>query len=218
MTEGLFSIIMKVRIHHIRGIKMKKKLILVAAPPACGKTYVSELIAKALGNVTYLDKDTLAPMLRRSFALCGQAPDMDGDFYRENLRACEYETILDLAFSALRFEQTVILNAPFSTEVRNTDFIQSLKEKAHGLQADLMLIWVSAPIDVCFERIKERNADRDQLKIANWEEYVRKINYNAPKELESENAVDTFFIFDTSTDQTTKRAFDEVLKIIKDEI
>lgn len=197
---------------------MKKKLILVAAPPACGKTYVSELLAKELEHVTYLDKDTLAPLLRRAFTLCKQAPDMDGDFYRENLRVYEYKTILDLAFSALRFEQTVILNAPFSTEVRDIDFIQDLKEQAHDLQAELMLIWVSAPIEVCFERIKARNADRDRLKIANWQEYVKKINYNAPRELESKNAVDKFFIFDTSSDETTKCAFDEVLRIIKDEI
>jgi predicted kinase len=142
---------------------------------------------------------------------------MDGDFYRENLRSYEYETILDIAFSALRFEEFVILNAPFSTEVRNIDFMQSLKEKAHALDAELMLIWVSAPIDVCFERIKARNSDRDWLKIANWDEYVKKINYNAPTELESQNAVDKFSIFDTSTDQTTKHAFDEVLRMIRDE-
>lgn len=196
---------------------MKKKLILVAAPPACGKTYVSELLAKALGHATYLDKDALAPLLRRAFSLCGQATDMDGDFYRENLRSYEYETILDIAFSALRFEEFVILNAPFSTEVRNIDFMRSLKEKAHALDAALMLIWVSAPIDVCFERIKARNSDRDWLKIANWDEYVKKINYNAPTELESQNAVDKFSIFDTSTDQTTKHAFDEVLRMIRDE-
>lgn len=196
---------------------MKKKLILVAAPPACGKTYVSELLAKALGRATYLDKDALAPLLRRAFALCGQAPDMDGDFYRENLRDYEYETILDIAFSALRFEKFVILNAPFSTEVRSIDFMRNLKEKANALEAELMLIWVSAPIDVCFERIKKRNADRDWLKIANWDEYVKKINYNAPRELESENAVNKFFVFDTSTDQTTKHALDIVLKMIEDE-
>ena len=196
---------------------MKKKLILVAAPPACGKTYVSELLAKALGHATYLDKDALAPLLLRAFSLCGQATDMDGDFYRENLRSYEYETILDIAFSALRFEEFVILNAPFSTEVRDIDFMRSLKEKAHALDADLMLIWVSAPIDVCFERIKARNSDRDWLKIANWDEYVKKINYNAPTELESQNAVDKFSIFDTSTDQTTKHAFDEVLRMIRDE-
>jgi predicted kinase len=196
---------------------MKKKLILVAAPPACGKTYVSELLAKALGHATYLDKDALAPLLRRAFSLCGQATDMDGDFYRENLRSYEYETILDIAFSALRFEEFVILNAPFSTEVRNIDFMRSLKEKAHTLDAELMLIWVSAPIDVCFERIKARNSDRDWLKIANWDEYIKKINYNAPTELEDKNAVDKFSIFDTSTDQTTKHALDEVLRMIKDE-
>ena len=47
-----------------------KKLILVAAPPACGKNYVSELICKALGNISYFDKDDLSILLRRSFELC----------------------------------------------------------------------------------------------------------------------------------------------------
>ena len=199
---------------------MKKKLILVAAPPACGKTYVSELLAKALGHATYLDKDALAPLLRRAFSLCGQATDMDGDFYRENLRSYEYETILDIAFSALRFEEFVILNAPFSTEVRDIVFMRSLKEKAHALDAELMLIWVSAPIDVCFERIKARNSDRDWLKIANWDEYVKKINNNAPTELESQNAVDkhyaVFSVFGVSENISLKHSvfiFDNAYKI-----
>ena len=35
-----------------------KKLILVVSPPACGKTYVSKILATALHHVVYLDKDT----------------------------------------------------------------------------------------------------------------------------------------------------------------
>lgn len=36
-----------------------KKLILVTSPPACGKTFISRKLAKALPNCVYLDKDTL---------------------------------------------------------------------------------------------------------------------------------------------------------------
>ena len=36
-----------------------KKLILVTSPPACGKTFISKKLAKALTNCVYLDKDTL---------------------------------------------------------------------------------------------------------------------------------------------------------------
>ena len=33
-----------------------KKLILVTSPPACGKTFISKQLAKALNHVVYLDK------------------------------------------------------------------------------------------------------------------------------------------------------------------
>jgi tRNA A37 N6-isopentenylltransferase MiaA len=50
---------------------MKKKLILVSAPPASGKTYVSMKLAENLKHVVYLDKDTLVPLIERRFQ-CGQ--------------------------------------------------------------------------------------------------------------------------------------------------
>ena len=36
-----------------------KSLLLVTSPPACGKTFVSKELAKALNPIVYLDKDTL---------------------------------------------------------------------------------------------------------------------------------------------------------------
>lgn len=64
-----------------------KRIILVVAPPACGKNYVSELICDALGNVSYFDKDDLSILLRRSFELCGESIDMDGDYEEATRRA-----------------------------------------------------------------------------------------------------------------------------------
>lgn len=193
---------------------MKKKLILVAAPPACGKTYVSELIAKSVDHIGFLDKDDLCDLLRTSFAVAGEEVDMDGNFYINNLRTAEYSTILNIAFSALRFEDKILLNAPFGKEVRNTEFMKKLKAKANKSGAELLLIWVTAPLSICHERMKKRNSDRDILKLENWEDYVKKINYTPPYELEKNEAVDKFIIFDTKDEKTTQLCLEKTLKII----
>ena len=78
---------------------MKKKLILVASPPACGKTYISNLIAEQVGHIVYLDKDDLSDIVRAAFKVADQELNMDGDFYKNNLRSAEYSTILHIAFS-----------------------------------------------------------------------------------------------------------------------
>ena len=193
---------------------MKKKLILVASPPACGKTYVSELIAKSVQHIVYLDKDDLCDLLGAAFAVSGNEINMDGDFYINNLRPAEYSTILDIAFSALRFEDYVILNAPFGKEVRNIEYMQMLKKRAEENDAELLLIWVVASENVCFERMKKRNSDRDVLKLQNFEQYVKQINFTPPYELEADGAVDGFIVFDNSDEASAKRCLDETLKII----
>ena len=194
---------------------MKKKLILVAAPPACGKTYVSEYISRSVEHIVYLDKDDLADLLRRSFELCGEKLDMDGQFYVENLRSVEYSTILHIAFSTLRFEDLVLLNAPLSKEVRDSDYMRSLKERAASLGAELVLVWVTAPLEVCYERMKKRNSDRDTLKLENWDEYVKKIDYSAPTRLVEEKAVDSLIVFDTADDNAFAESLKKALEIIR---
>jgi len=193
---------------------MKKKLILVASPPACGKTYVSKLLARAMEQVVYLDKDDLRTLLRAAFAVADEEMNMDGEFYVSNLRPAEYDTILHIAFSTLRFADTVILNAPFGKEVRETDTMRMLKNNANALGAELLLIWVSVPTDVIYERMKKRNSDRDTLKLANWEDYVSKINYTPPQELEDAGAVDKFILFDNKDSPSAELSLQKTLKII----
>ena len=193
---------------------MKKKLILVASPPACGKTYVSEMIARSAGHMVYLDKDDLCDLLRAAFAVSDEEVDMDGDFYINNLRPAEYATILHIAFSALRFEDIVLLNAPFGKEVRDAEAMRRLKDRANGLEAELLLIWVTTPTEICYERMKKRNSDRDTLKLANWEDYVKKINYTPPYELESAGAVDRLLIFDNKDDASAALSLKETLNLI----
>ena len=192
----------------------KKKLILVASPPACGKTYVSEELARRLGNAVYLDKDDLSDLVRAAFAIGGEELNMDGEFYVKNIRPAEYSTVIGIALSVLRFSQTVILTGPFTKEVRSTEYIRSLKMKAAELDAEFILIWVHAPLEVCRERMIKRASDRDLLKLKDFDSYAKNINYVPPYELEREAAVDQLFVFETGNSIQTEESFAKALKII----
>lgn len=194
---------------------MNKKLILVASPPASGKTYVSEHLAQAMEHIVYLDKDHLADLLRAAFAVSGKEVDMDSEFYINNLRASEYSTILNIAFSALRFEDSVILNAPFGKEVRDVEYMTELKKRTNAQDAELVLIWVSSSKELCYERMKKRNSYRDALKLCNFDEYVKKINFDPPSELQERQAVDRFIIFDTKDTFSFNNSLNTTLEILK---
>ena len=194
---------------------MKKKLILVAAPPACGKTYAAKLIAGELGHCVYLDKDDLSPLVTRASELGGHELNMDGAFYKQNLRAVEYATVLNIAIAALPFEDTVILNAPLSKEVRDVGFMRDLKARVAENGAELMVVWVVTPLDVCYERMVKRNAERDRFKLADWDSYVKNIDYSPPTLLEDENAIDKLIVFNSENDETTKESLKKALETIR---
>lgn len=195
---------------------MDKKLILVAAPPACGKNYVSELICRSLNNVAYFDKDDLSPLIRRSFELCRERVDMDGEFYLNNLRDAEYAALINLAFSSLRFSSCVIVNAPFLKEVYDLEYMRGLKQKANRLDAELVLVWVSASDNTRFLRMKSRSSDRDVYKLANWDEYVKKSNYGIPTDLTSHMSIDKLYVFDNDNENVAEGSLNNLLSLLGD--
>ena len=189
---------------------MNKKLILVAAPAACGKNHVSEMICRAIDGISYFDKDDLFPMVRNCFELCGEKIDFDGEFYLNNIREHEYKTLFELAFSALRFSELVLVNAPLLREVRDKEYMHKLKERAASEGAKLILVWINTPIDVCYNRMKERASYRDLEKLKNWNEYLEKTDFSAPTSCE----VDELIVFKNTDDKSAQRSLEEVLNIL----
>lgn len=59
-----------------------KRLILVTSPPACGKTYVSKELAKALHPIVYMDKDTLIVLSKQIFVVAGEEYNRSSPFLR----------------------------------------------------------------------------------------------------------------------------------------
>jgi predicted kinase len=157
-----------------------KHLILVTSPPASGKTFVSGQLAKRFRNIVYLDKDALVPLSNRIFLAGNEEINRSSSFFEENIRNYEYIAILDIAFEALEYADLVLINAPFTREVRDNDYIRDLKAKLSELGAELTVVWVETDIEVSHKRMIARNSPRDTWKLAHWDEYVAGRNYSTP--------------------------------------
>lgn len=90
--------------------------------------------------------------------------------------------------------------------------MRALKERATERNADLLVVWVSVPTSVCYERMKKRNLDRDILKLSAWEEYVKKVDYTPPYTLVEKKAVDALFVFDNTNEDTARKSLKNILK------
>lgn len=193
-----------------------KKLILVTSPPACGKTFVSKELSKALKHVVYLDKDTLILLSKQIFKVAGENYNRSSDFFEENIRNYEYETIVALALEALDYDDIVLINAPFTREIRDKAYMKDLKEKLREKNARLVVIWVETSIEVCKQRMIRRNSDRDTWKLGHWDEYIAGCNFNIPTELDDIETVDDLLIFKNSSDEEFTNSLSECVKQLEE--
>ncbi len=192
-----------------------KKLILVTSPPACGKTYVSKQIAMNLEHVVYLDKDTLIVLSKQIFAVANQEYNRSSDFFEKNIRNYEYSAIVDIALEAIEYEDIVLINAPFSKEIRDKEYINSLKEKLKQKGARLVIIWVETDVEVCRQRMIKRNSDRDAWKLANWDKYIEGVNFDIPAELDDPNCSDDLLIFKNSSEEEFSKSMEKTIEILE---
>ena len=174
---------------------MTKKLILVTSPPACGKTFISKALAKRLNHVVYLDKDTLITLSKQIFVVAGEPYNRSSDFFEENIRNYEYDCVVELALEALEYEDIVLINAPFTREIRDNAFMADMKEKLAAKGATLVVIWVETSPEVVHQRMISRNSDRDTWKLEHWDEYIAGCNFEIPDNLHTEGCKDDLLIF-----------------------
>ena len=165
-------------------LTLKKKMIIVTSPPASGKTFVSKELSKRLKHVVYLDKDTLIPLSKQIFAVAGQSYDRSSRFFEDNIRNYEYDCIVALALEALDYDDIVLVNAPFSREIRDAAYIRNLRTKLSEKNSVLVPIWVETSPEVVRERMIKRNSDRDTWKLAHWDEYIAGCDFSVPELLD----------------------------------
>ena len=192
-----------------------KRLILVTSPPACGKTYISKKLAENLKHVVYLDKDTLIPLSKVIFEVAGEPYNRSSDFFKKYIRDAEYVTILELACEALKYDDIVLINAPFTQEVRDGAYINALKKRLVQMNTKLTVIWVQTDVEVCKQRMLARGSDRDTWKVEHWEEYIQGVNFDIPAALDDPDVLDDLLIFHNSSDEEYNRSMREILEIIE---
>lgn len=185
-----------------------KKLVLVTSPPACGKTFISRKLAKALGNCVYLDKDTLIVLSKQIFKVAGEEYNRSSDFFKREIRDFEYYAILDLAFEALEYNDTVLINAPFTTEIRDDEYLNNLRDNLREKDAELFVVWVYTDVEVCHQRMIKRASDRDSWKLANWKEYIATQNFTIPKNIPE------LFVFNNSSEEDYKKSINDAVEAI----
>ena len=189
---------------------MKKLLILITSPPACGKTRLAKKLSSALGNVVYLDKDALIPLSKRIFSVAKKPFNRSSAFFNREVRDYEYEVILNLGVEALKYADKVVINAPFTREVRDAKFIAGLSDRVNRIGGELLVVWITASEELCHKRMKKRNSYRDGWKLSHWSEYIKTVDFSSPRE----TVGDKLFEFDNENEENTERCFSALLERI----
>lgn len=192
----------------------KKQMILVTSPPACGKTYISQQIARRLPHVVYLDKDLLIPLSNRVFAVAQQQVNRSSPFFQQNIRDYEYQAIVGIGLAALQYEDTVLINAPFTREVHSLETLQAYEKRLAQLDARLVVVWVVTDPEVCHQRMIARNSDRDTWKLTHWEQYVKTVDYSVPAALQQFNGGENLLLFYNSNDQEFDQSMQRILPLL----
>lgn len=195
----------------------EKRLLFVTSPPACGKTKLSKKLAKEVKHIVYLDKDTLIPLSKQIFAVAGQPYNRSSDFFEKEIRDYEYDVILDLAFEALKYENLVMVNAPFTREIRDNEYIKHLREKLKELNAKLSVVWIVTDPEVCHQRMIDRDSDRDTWKLEHWDEYLASVNFNIPENLREPDDEMSLILYHNSTDEMAEESFAKLIKLFEND-
>ncbi|MCD7999552.1 MAG: ATP-binding protein [Clostridiales bacterium] len=195
-----------------------KKMILVTSPPACGKTYISKQLAKNLKHVVYLDKDTLIVLSNRIFDVAGEERNRSSDFFESNIRNFEYEAIINIAMEALDYDDIVLINAPFTREIRSPEYMDQFRKRLAAKNARLEIIWVVTDPEICHQRMIRRNSSRDTWKLENWDQYISGVDFSIPSAIDRPDcSEDDLLLFYNSTDQEYQESMKRIVGILEED-
>ncbi len=152
---------------------MSPQVFIVIGPAGSGKTTIAQQTAEK-HQAAYLDKDRVSGrFVEFALSVTGHDPTdrESSDYYRNNLLPLEYETLMDVAGVNLRLGRPVVLDAPFGSYFGDPDYLTRAAKNFHWPPSAITVIRVRVPEDVLRSRLIHRGLERDQWKLAHWDEY-----------------------------------------------
>jgi predicted kinase len=154
--------------------------LLIAGPPASGKSTVGASLAGMLG-ATLIDQDLATGPLLGVIGSLVNIDDIDDPRLVTLTRAGRYETITRLAEDNLRIGNTVLLVAPFTEERKNLpaweELVDRLQRAAGGA---VTMIWLYLSREELLQRMRARGADRDATKLVREQRFIDQLDLGPP--------------------------------------
>jgi len=154
--------------------------ILVAGPPASGKSTVGSALAKTLG-ATLIDQDVATGQLLSIIESLVNVDDLDDPQLAALTRTARYETVTRLAEDNLRLGNTVLLVAPFTAERKN---LPAWQELCHRLRraggGAVAMVWLYLSREELMQRLRVRAADRDAAKLGGEQRFLDQLELGPP--------------------------------------
>jgi predicted kinase len=154
--------------------------ILVAGPPASGKSTVGSALAKTLG-ATLIDQDVATGQLLSIIESLVNVDDLDDPQLAALTRTARYETVTRLAEDNLRLGNTVLLVAPFTAERKN---LPAWQELCHRLRraggGAVAMVWLYLSREELLQRLRVRGAVRDAAKLRSEQRFIEQLELGPP--------------------------------------
>jgi predicted kinase len=156
------------------------KVLIVAGPPASGKTVFATALSKKLGFVVFDLDDRLAEFIENDRS---QMEKVGIEQFLAEIRDRRYQDLIERGVRALNAGQSVILTAPFSREIQDHRSWTALISPFLEVEIEPQLIWIRTDHSKVHERMLARGEMRDSEKTSSedaFNKYLQSINHDSP--------------------------------------
>jgi len=160
---------------------MRPCLVLMAGGAGVGKTRLTRMLVRRVPNAVLLDKDRLlGGWVDRLLTAANVGVDRDSRYYWQEVRPQEYATLETIAFDHLELGKVVAIDAPLRPELQDPGWTTRIQGACAARGAGFLAVWVVVSPETARRRMATRAEPRDQWKLANWEEFLRRQPYDPP--------------------------------------
>jgi predicted kinase len=158
----------------------RQAAVLIAGPPASGKSTVAASLARTLGAAV-IDQDVATGPLVNIIGSLIDVNDIDDPRLAALTRTARYETITCLAEDNLGAGRTVLLVAPFTEERKNLHAWEELSRRLRQAGAvTVTMVWLDLSRDELLRRMHARGADRDADKLRGEQRFIDQLHLGPP--------------------------------------